>query len=109
MKSIIEAGIAILIVYLFIEWQKSGALASSATRGQASAAPGATAGSGGGCGCHGGGGGKIVPPMQNVFPAPIGYDPVTFGGFGSSPVLSPSAPIIPAKAPPVKYYGFYYS
>lgn len=71
MKSLIEAAIAILIVYLFFEWQKEQAANSSAAVPVSAVMPITTAPSpspGGGCGCGGSGAVNYLPAIA---PRPI--------------------------------------
>lgn len=107
MKSLLEAAIAILIVYLFLEYFKNNQASSAGMSGGGSTTvAGSATASASGCCCGGGGasGGSKAPGVNAAPVGPIGYQPITNIGFGTinpTPVYTPiaSVPASPAPVP----------
>jgi hypothetical protein len=119
MKGIIEAGVVLLIIYLFLQWEKNGGAAGplaanpistlfnespgSPTTGYLNESGPSSGGSvtgsaGGGCCCGGGAGGSVAAPGQNpIIGGPVGYNPI--GIDFTTPVYVTPQPVSTPLAP----------
>ena len=107
LKAILEAAIAIVIVYLFLEYFKKQQGVSSSANGGGSVATGATAAMPlSGCCCGGGGTAAGMAPAQNPIPGWNGvYNPVGIN-FNPEPIyVSTSQPSVPPSPAPVPRFN----